>query len=172
MKKYIDKSAVVAEIEKRLKVLYKDRDFNYLQIKELEALLSFLDTLEVKEVNDDKWLIKATEWLSANLHRYDERIGLGVKEFVERFKKAMGKPAATLLWHPADGDYLPEIDREVIVLLTNDMVCFAHRPNPNGWDGKSVTTGKVEHYTPKNYDKGGWNIPEVKYWLDIELPKE
>ena len=29
-----------------------------------------------------------------------------------------------------------------------------------------------EHYTPKTYDKGGWNIPDVKYWLDVELPKE
>lgn len=120
---------------------------------------------------DKTMLIKATEWLSANLHRYDESIGLVVKEFVERFKKAMGEPAAALLWHPADGDYLPEIDREVIVLLTNDMVCFAHRPNPNGWDGKSITTGEVKHYTPKTYEKGGWNIPEVKYWLDYDLPK-
>lgn len=57
--------------------------------KRIESTYS--ETLEVKEVNDDKWLIKATEWLSANLHRYDESIGLGVKEFVERFKKAVGK---------------------------------------------------------------------------------
>ena len=91
MKQYIDKATVVAEIEKRLKALNNDRDFNYLQIKELEALVPFLNTLEVKEVNDDKWLIKATEWLSANLHRYDESIGLSVEEFVERFKKAVGK---------------------------------------------------------------------------------
>ena len=49
MTKYISKDAVVAEIERRLKTLNKDRDFNYLQIKELEALLSSLDTIEVKE---------------------------------------------------------------------------------------------------------------------------
>lgn len=52
--KLIDKAAVVAEIEKRVNSLNKDRDFNYLQIKELEALLSSLDTLEVKEV-DNVW---------------------------------------------------------------------------------------------------------------------
>lgn len=82
------------------------------------------------------------------------------------------------LWHPADGDYLPEYEREVVVFIqdfpeTADMmrVAIAHRPNPNGWDGKSITTGKVEHYTPKNYDKGGWNIPDVKIWLDCDLPK-
>lgn len=87
------------------------------------------------------------------------------------------------LWKPADGDDLPEIDREVVVLegiigpTTTDCfygykVVFAHRPNPNGWDGKSIATGNIEHYTPKTYGKGGWNIPDVKYWLDVELPKE
>ena len=54
MEQYISKAAVAAEIEVRLKILYKDRDFNYLQIKELEALLSFLDTIVVKEEILDK----------------------------------------------------------------------------------------------------------------------
>ena len=76
------------------------------------------------------------------------------------------------LWKPADGDDLPEIDREVIALLDNGKIVFAHRPNPDGWDGKSVTTGKVEHYTPMTYGKGGWNIPDVIIWLDCSLPKE
>ena len=77
------------------------------------------------------------------------------------------------LWKPSDGDDLPEIDREVIALLDNSKVVFAHRPNPEGWDGKSLSTGKVEHYIPKTYDKGGWNIPNVVYWLDAKkLPYE
>lgn len=83
------------------------------------------------------------------------------------------------LWHDAQGDDLPEIDREVIVLTqpyplegSEFAVSFAHRPNPDGWDGKSLTSGKVEHYTPKTYDKGGWNIPDVRFWLDVKLPKE
>jgi hypothetical protein len=82
------------------------------------------------------------------------------------------------LWKPADSDDLPEYDREVIVLTqpyplkdSEFAVHFAHRPDPKGWDGKSVTTGKVEHYTPKTYDKGGWNIPNIVYWLDVKLPK-
>ena len=87
------------------------------------------------------------------------------------------------LWKPADGDELPEIDREVVVLIKYNAqhnihdeeystyrVEFGHRPNPDGWECKSVTTGKVEHYTPKTYDKGGWNIPNVKWWLDCSLP--
>lgn len=85
-------------------------------------------------------------------------------------------------WKSADGDDLPEIDREVIAFqetFPTDVdvpsllkIVIAHRPNPEGYDGKSITTGQVEHYTPKTYDKGGWNIPNVKYWLDCSMPKE
>jgi hypothetical protein len=75
------------------------------------------------------------------------------------------------LWKSADGDDLPEIDREVIALLDNGKVVFAHRP-PEFWDGKNIITGKVTRNYPKTYDKGGWNIPDVKYWLDVKLPKE
>jgi len=81
------------------------------------------------------------------------------------------------LWKPADGDDLPEIDREVVVFTQNFpndagimKVAIAHRPNPNGWDGRNILTGEVDHYTPKTYDKGGWNIPDVKWWLDLDLP--
>ena len=81
------------------------------------------------------------------------------------------------LWKPADGDDLPEYDREVVVFTQNFpndagimSVAIGHRPNPDGWDGKSLTTGEVEHYIPKTYDKGGWNIPNVKWWLDCLLP--
>ena len=82
------------------------------------------------------------------------------------------------LWKPADGDYLPEINREVVVFIQNFpddagimKVAIAHRPNPNGWDGRSILTGEVDHYTQKTYDKDGWNIPDVKWWLDLDLPK-
>ena len=89
------------------------------------------------------------------------------------------------LWKPADGDDLPEIGREVIVLIKDSVqrnihakeyliyrIGFGHRPNPDGWDGKNIDTDEVTHYTPKLYDKGGWNAPNIAYWLDIELPKE
>ncbi len=74
------------------------------------------------------------------------------------------------LWKDAQGDDLPEIDKEVIALQGRKVV-FAHRPNPNGWDGKSLSTGEVEHYTPKTYDKSGWNMEGVTYWLDAPLPE-
>jgi len=72
------------------------------------------------------------------------------------------------LWKPADGDDLPIIDREVIALIDNGKVVFAHRPDHKGWDSKSIITEKIEHYTPETYDKGGWNQPNVKWWLDVD----
>ena len=63
-------------------------------------------------------------------------------------------------WEPADGDDLPEIDREVIALAEENgcyKVVFAHRPKHNG-----------DVYC---FGKGSWNQPNVKWWLDLELPK-
>ena len=85
--------------------------------------------------------------------------------------KAGAKWQIENLWKSADGEDLPVFDREVIALLNNGKVVYAHRPNPDGWDGKSITTGEVKHYDVQTYDKGGWNIPDVKFWLDCELPK-
>lgn len=75
------------------------------------------------------------------------------------------------LWKSAGGSDLPIIDREVIALLDNGKVVFAHRP-PKYWDGKNIDTGKVTRYYPKTYGKGGWNIDNVKWWLDLKLPYE
>lgn len=80
------------------------------------------------------------------------------------------------LWKHADGDDLPEIDREVIAIVDYDFghykVVYAHRPNPNGWNGTNIDTGEKEHFEPVIYDKGGWNQPHVLYWLDTRLPYE
>ena len=55
MKEYIDKATVKAELERRLKALndcHADRVAGYAgEISGLKRLLSFLDTLEVKENN-------------------------------------------------------------------------------------------------------------------------
>ena len=87
------------------------------------------------------------------------------------------KETEQTLWKPADGEDLPELEREVIVLYqpyplegSEYAVSFGHRPDSKGWDGTSIVTGKVEHYTPKTYDKGGWNMPNIKWFLDLELP--
>lgn len=82
------------------------------------------------------------------------------------------------LWKDAQGEDLPEIDREVIVLYqkyplegNEYAVGFGHRPKEY-WDGKNIVTGEVTRYYPKRYDKGGWNSPNIKWWLDLELPKK
>lgn len=73
------------------------------------------------------------------------------------------------LWHDAQGDYLPEIDREVIVLCENGQIAFGHRPNPDGevWKHPDET---LEHVYFETYGKGGWNIPDVRWWLDVSIP--
>lgn len=72
MEQYISKSAVIAEIERRIKSLNKDRDFNYLQIKELEALLSSLNTLETKDVQEPKRRMTDKERIREEIERLHE----------------------------------------------------------------------------------------------------
>ena len=78
------------------------------------------------------------------------------------------------LWKDAQGDDIPEIDREVIALVgleDNDYkVVFAHRVNTAGYNGKSLITGETIRYVPKGYDKGCWNQPNLRFWLDLPLP--
>jgi hypothetical protein len=64
------------------------------------------------------------------------------------------------LWKPADGNDLPEIDRDVICLLDCGKVVKAHRPSK-----------KNNLYVPETYGKGEWSYPNIKYWLDCEIPK-
>jgi len=81
--------------------------------------------------------------------------------------------ADSTILKPADGDNLPEIDREVIALVEENghyKVVFAHRP-PEYWDGRNILTNEVTRNYTKRYDKGEWNQPNVKWWLDLELPK-
>lgn len=55
MTQYIDKSAVIAEIERRIEALHSTLNEREIAVKfELKDFLSFLNTLEVKEVNLEK----------------------------------------------------------------------------------------------------------------------
>ena len=101
------------------------------------------------------------------------------EEHFERMKRSLIQLASQIknLWKPADGDDLPEIDREVIALTQpypNDehlRVVFAHRPNKyaKAWNSD---LGEKQVVEIERYDKGGWNIPDVVYWLDCKLPYE
>ena len=122
-------------------------------------------------MTEDKYPLSEME--KAVLDAHDKLSNGEGLSFFNIFREGMLYGRSNVL-KPADGDDLPEIDREVIALVENNghyVACFAHRPDPNGWDGKSLTTGKVEHFTPKTYDKGGWNSPNIKRWLDVEVPE-
>ena len=75
----------------------------------------------------------------------------------------------SMWWKSADGDELPDIDREVIALTADGKVVFAHRPIES-WQGKNLDTGEVTTHYPKRYGVGGWNAPDIKWWLDIQIP--
>ena len=113
-----------------------------------DALMEILDRLKGKKLYNNLWVQLKFFWQDTKREIY-----------------------CATPWKDAQGDDLPEIDREVIAILDNGKVVYAHRP-PEFWDGKNIITGEVTRNYPKTYDKGGWNIPNVKYWLDVELPKE
>lgn len=88
----------------------------------------------------------------------------GIAEGYKQAEKDLG-------WHSVK-ESLPPYDEEVIVLTDYiagkhvqgaNKLCFGHRPDPKGWDGKDLVTGKVEHFQPKTYD--GWNTPGVHHWM-------
>lgn len=58
MAQYIDKSALLAEIDKRIKILQKNPHENHKTICHLDSLKQSLDTIEVKE---------ETEWSEASI---------------------------------------------------------------------------------------------------------
>ena len=92
----------------------------------------------------------------------ERKAEIEIEEWAER--------ASRKHWKSANGDELPDIDREVIALTTEGKVVFAHRPKES-WVGKNIETGEVTAHYPKRYDAGGWNQLDVKWWLDIQLPK-
>ena len=91
-----------------------------------------------------------------------------------KIKENLLSSAKEELWHDAQGDVLPPIDEEVIVLCDDGhggyKVCFWHRP-VESYTGISITNhSEMEEYYPERYGKGGWNISDVRWWLDCNLP--
>ena len=157
------------EAIKFLKQLYPYGGHCWLDGQRTEAIGMAIKALQEEPANDD---------FEAEVKKLWEEINTGHNySIVDSYNQFFGLCMDIAdwqkenLWKPADGEDLPEINREVIALLGWGKVVFAHRP-PEFWDGKDIVTGKVTRNYPKTYDKGGWNIPDVKYWLDVELPKE
>lgn len=89
------------------------------------------------------------------------------KEFIAFVQGALWADAH--LWKSADGDDLPEIDREVIVFTQTERqypkVAIAHTMPMGDWkqfDGN-------RYYLERNGEVG-WSLPDVKIWLDCNLP--
>ena len=172
------------EVEKRYEY-WKEKEFNShsieseIRMSECQHLLLIIDSLQEEPINEDledaarKWLHPKLDKSYANygepkmmeLTHFDGYNMLDAIEFGSEWQKET-------LWKDAQGDDIPEIDREVIALLNSGKVVFAHRPYKGKYIGKSLTTGNIETFENKTYDKGGWSIPDVKYWLDCDFPKE
>lgn len=134
-------------------------------------LLDFINSLQEEPVSKD--LEEASDNYVGHAPEIDEDLSCFTKRnaFIAGAKWKKGN-----LWKNAQGDDLPEIDREVIVLyqpyqLEGSGECavgFAHRP-PERWYGRNLD-GEEHIFEPKTYDKGEWNIPNVVWWLDLDLP--
>ena len=133
----------------------------------IEGMIEYRNSLQEEPVSED--LVDATNNYCVNVRKGYPRVMDETDRYICNAFKAGAKWKAENLWKPADGDDLPEIDREVIAILDNGKVVYAHRP-PEYWEGKDIATGKVTKNYPKTYDKGGWNIPNIKWWLDCSLP--
>jgi hypothetical protein len=154
--------AIKAEIHRLVDVRGYDREM-------ANDLLAFMNSLPNEHVSEDFEVEVKNLWEEINTgHSYSVvdsyNLFYGLCMDIADWQKEN-------LWKPADGEDLPEINREVIALLGWGKVVFAHRP-PEFWDGKDIVTGKVTRKFPMTYDKGGWNQPDVKWWLDCSMPKE
>ena len=117
MAQYIDKSALVAEIERRIKNLYPKGGQGMIVTKILkdhyEDLLSFIDTLEVKDVDDELQGIEkeVTEGLVERINK--KRIPISLKGE----KKAKFKNEFNTLWQTIGGIQFVNVAKHIIERL-------------------------------------------------------
>ena len=148
------------EVEKRYEY-WKEKESNShsieseIRMSECKHLLLMLDSLQKEPVSEN---LEEEVGNYIKMNGYD---GLDSIEEVKYIANYFAKWGENHLWKPADGDELPEIGRDVICLLDCGKVIKAHRPSK-----------KDNLYVPEPYGKGEWNYPNIKYWLDAELPKE
>jgi len=99
MEQYIKKSALVAEIKRRMKVHMESNHGFSARYDELKDILSFLDTLEVKEVDCEreigiyttKELLKKRNHSTGVFHLTQTDINSIAKHFFELGLKAKGE---------------------------------------------------------------------------------
>lgn len=144
----------------------------------LKELLDNIDIAEYEKISKEMKEYAPNEEFENFAKAYMEENDANIVSFYDRYAGLVDgvRWQKVNLWKSAEGPDLPIFDREVIVLYqryplegNEYAVGFAHRPREY-WDGKNISTGEVTRYYPKRYDKGGWNSPNIKWWLDIPLP--
>lgn len=109
MAEYIDKSALIAEIERLTNKMYYEPD-NFKDVGAkiaLDCLRDFINTLEVKEVDINK---EISQFIDANF----ERATIGHKLRLRRTAKyffELGLKAQHDNWKVVDNTNLPQVDR-------------------------------------------------------------
>ena len=113
---------------------------------------------------------------SKDYRKYREACGIKDPVYLDEIEDAYYQgmvDADAHMWKDAQGDDLPDYDREVVVLVQHVpeyhdslRVSFGHRPDPKGY---VVVNG--EKLYARTFGKG-WSLPNVRYWLDARLPYE
>ena len=102
------------------------------------------------------------EKLFEEVNKYAEAC---MKEIDEHSAKVDASPFYP--WVDAQGDFVPEYGREVVVIGRDGKVFYGHRPDP-----KEYVVVEGEKLFAKTYDKNGWNWPDIALWLDVKVPHE
>jgi hypothetical protein len=140
------------EAIKYLQQLYPNGGHCWLDEQRIEAVSMAINALQEEPASED---------LGEYINKLSKQFPEVSFAKLSRIAVRVAKWQKTNLWKPADGRELSEIDRDVICLLDCGKVVKAHRPSK-----------KDNLCVPETYGKGGWSYPNIKYWLDIKLPKE
>ena len=154
-----DKTKILAEIE-RLKMNWRlgmSAEAKY-RVEAYTELIDFINSIPEEPVSED---LQEAAWFYADKKACLDKSIFTQKEINEKRSKleynwedirtafkAGAQWQKSHLWKGAYGDDLPEYDREVIAILDYDFghykVAYAHRPNPNGWNGTNIDTEENE----------------------------
>lgn len=100
---------------------------------------------------------------------FKKRVNMAYKgrEHWEAFLEAMWQvhQLECAPWRAAQASYFPSRGRNVVALQKiagkGYKVVFAHRPEP-----------KPKPDAVQTYGDGEWNLPDIEWWLDLDLPYE
>lgn len=115
MAQYIDKAAVVAEIEKKRDKAYPNSDWNHGYVTACEKILSFLDAIEVKEVDLEKEIKSFT--MSKELYEADSAIKAVAEHFFELGLNSQTKDmqeALRMEYEKGRADAIAEMQKEQV----------------------------------------------------------